>query len=151
MAHRQRAVLNRVQLFVVSEIVVHYLLLVRLDHDALSLFGPPAPSAGSPFDMDLFGAMSQPVRDTRSPSNMFSATFPGVPSNPTNFFTQSQTPLLPMRLPSPMTAVPFAASPSLPIKNLNLNANRTKNDTAGNPLDLDESGPPPSPKFDPYA
>ena len=51
-----------------------------------------------------------------------------------------------------MTAVPAAAaSPSLPMNNLNLNSNRKKNDAAANLLDLDESGAPASPKFDPYA
>ena len=95
---------------------------------------------------------SAPIRESNSPLNMFSATFPT-----TNLFVQSQPQLIPTRLAAPAASITPTSphSPSM-MKKLSLNPSQKKNDPFVDLLDLSDlklptPPPPESPKFDPYA
>jgi len=117
-----------------------------IDDSNLSLFDHYPSATGSNFDVDPFGTVSQPIRETNSPLNMFSSTL--LNSN-NNFFTQPQPQLIPTR---PLTPTIAAVQLPMTVKNLSLNPDKKKNEVVTDLLDFsDLSLPPESPKFDPYA
>ncbi|CAF1023109.1 unnamed protein product [Adineta steineri] len=112
---------------------------------------PPAATA-SMFPVDPFGMSIQPVRDTKSPLNMFSSTLTNTNNN---FFVQSQSQLIPNRIVTPSPTNISIPSKPVTIKNLSINPPNKRNETVTDLLDFGEPNPPAppppeSPKFDPY-
>ncbi|CAF1020786.1 unnamed protein product [Adineta steineri] len=112
---------------------------------------PPAATA-SMFPVDPFGMSIQPVRDTKSPLNMFSSTLTNTNNN---FFVQSQSQLIPNRIVTPSPTNISIPSKPVTVKNLSINPPNKKNETVTDLLDFGEPNPPAppppeSPKFDPY-